>query len=815
MVRSYLLIAFRNIAKRKLYSFINSFGLSISIASCMLIILFISDEKSFDRFHVNKDRIFRIEEKKYNIDNPDAPDRYIRSASLQAGLKQALKDEVPEITYATRFNSGVRSVFRYEDKLFSEKITYVDRDFFHMFSFPILEGSKEKLFSTKAEIVITPSIATKYFGDEDPLGKTMLIGSQEEKPYIITGIIAEPPANSSLDFTILMPQENRSNYEKLLTLWTDTNSPTFVQLAPVADLKPFGENLTKFLRKHQGDRLARWEQFRREATFPIPDDATMLSLDYTALPDIHLKKEVEWAGVSDPQYSFILGGIAFLILVIACINYISLALTTSLARRKEVGMRKVVGALKSQLIRQFGLESLVLVLISMFVGFGLVILCLPFFNQFTGKEIALNRIDILQFISVSLGMTILVGALAGSYPAFFLSGFRPALVLKGRFNSKLHWGFTRPLVTLQFALSAFLIFASVVMNRQMEFVASEDLGFDQELVMVIPTQTGWNIAADDFVQRFRHAFLQDATVISVAGTSASFNRGSWRNDFKHGEENKTAFLYAVDQHYIETLGLQLLQGRNFDPLVASDTNAIIVNEAMVRQMHWKDPLNEYLNWRPDNKSYGDRVIGVVKDYHFLSLDQEIGPVILSIDRKRVGYLSTMLVKIAPGDLARTVSSIRETWKQIAPDKPFEYTFLDEDLTAQYRMYQQWTDIMALATGMAILIACLGLFGLSGIKAVNRTKEIGIRKVMGAGLKNIFVLLNKEYVWLSLVAFVLAVPASWYAMNKWLSSFQFHIPINWSLFVLSMFIGLAVAILSVSYHAIRAALLNPAETLKHE
>ena len=812
MIHNYLKVASRNIFKRKLYSFINAFGLSIGIAFCALIYLYIQDERSFDQFHVNKDHIYRMEVKHYNTWKPDPEHPYEYGAWLQTGLQPALKEELPEVEMATRYSPDEEAIVRYGDRVFKEKLTYVDVDFFKMFSFPLISGNAAKLFSNKSDIVITPAIAKKYFDTENPLGKTLVIDVGEEKSFIVSGVIEAPPSNSSIGFTMLAPQENRLRYEYNLTHWGNSNVPTFVQLRPNADLKQFSANLEKMTQKHMGDKIEKWT---KELITPLPAGVKLREFTYSPLTRIHLNKEIGWDKVSDPQYSLILGGIAILIMLIACINYVSLALTTSTSRRTEVGIRKVVGAHKNQLIYQFGLESILLALISMIIGLGLVFLFLPSFNQFTGKAISINLKDFLSLLSVSAGITLLVGIFAGSYPALFLSSFRPALVLKGGFTSKLYAGFTKPLVVLQFALSAFLMISSVIMYRQMNFVTSKDLGYNKEQVLVIPTQTGWNKKADEMVTRFRIRAQQEPSVLRVSGTSISFSKGYSQYGYKVKEENKSAYVYGVDPDYIPTLDLKVIQGRNFDQAILSDSNAIIVNEALVRDMKWTDPLNEYLNWKEDSLGMGSRIIGVVKDYHFQSLSDEIKPVFLSINTKDIGNLTNILVKVAPGDLSGSVKKLQAIWNDVALDKPFEYSFLDEDVAKQYESKQRWMSITGLSTGFAILISCLGLFGLAGINAVNRTKEIGIRKVMGAELSNIFILLNRQYIWLASIAFILAAPASWYVMNKWLADFKFRITIGWELFAVSMFSGLLLALITVSYHAIRVALVNPAETLKYE
>jgi len=813
MVGNYFKVAARNIQKRKFYSFINAFGLSIGLAFCMLIALYIQDERKFDQFHTNKNQIYRMEAKSYDTWQQKQGDPYEKWAWLQSGLGPVLKDELPEVERATRFNDGNRAIFRYGEKVFTERLTYVDKDFFTMFSFQLLKGNADKIFTDKAEIVLTPAIAQKYFGEEDPIGKTIEIDNNGVKSFTVTGIIEPPPAQSSLSYVMLLPQENRNNYQRNMENWGNYGTPTFVQLRADADLVVFKSNLEKIVEKYVGAVL---EQARKVSPIPIPADVKMLEYEFTPLPDIHLKKEISWEKVSDPQYSIILGGIALLIMLIACINYISLSLTTSASRRIEVGVRKVVGAQRNQLVYQFSFESLILAVISLVIGFALVILFLPSFNAFTNKSIELTLLNGVQLFSVGLALTLVTGLLAGSYPSLFLSRFKPAAVLKGGFTSRLQAGFTKPLVVLQFALSAFLIICSVMMYRQMQFITTKDLGYNKDQVLVIPTQAGWTEASDRVVEQFRTRAQQEPMIVSVTGTSSSFNQGYSRYGFKIKEEMKSAYVYAADPYYIPTLGITLLEGRNFDANIPADSNAVIVNESLVRDMKWTDPLNEYYNWREDSAGMGARVIGVVKDYHYLSLEQNFEPMFLSMDKRNVGYLTTLMVKVTAGDVTAGLDRVKAIWKELFPDKPFDYTFLDEDVAKQYSSYQRWMSIMGLATGFAILISCLGLFGLAGINAVNRTKEIGIRKVMGADMRTIFYLLNKQFVILAVIAFVLAAPLSWWFITKWyMKDFTFKVPVSWDLFALSMGVGLLLALATVSYHAIKVARVNPADTLKYE
>jgi putative ABC transport system permease protein len=813
MIDNYLKIAVRNVLKRKLYSFINAFGLSIGIAFCVLIYLFIQDEKSFDQFHANKDRIYRMHVSNFNSEAFEKGEKelYRKHAYMPAKLGEVMLDELAEVQHMTRIKNDVEGVMRYGDKIFKEKALCADSGFFQMFSFPLLRGDKNTVFRNSSDAVITEEIAKKYFGDDDPIGKIFSFSVNGEKTFTVVGVIAMPPANSSLSFKIILPTESQPWFAHSREQWGNFSFPTFVQLRQGTDLVAFKMHIDTLVQKYMADRLKRWRENNK-----VPAEYKVADFNFITLPNIHQAAEVSWEKVSDPKYSWILGGIAALILIIACINYVSLALTTSASRRVEVGIRKVIGAHRRQLVYQFGLESILLALISMAIGLGLAVLFLPAFNDFTGKSIVLTTSGSLPLLGIALVLALAVGVLAGSYPSLFLSKFLPALVLKGGFTSRVQAGFTKPLVVFQFFLSASLIICSVIMLRQMDYITTKDLGYNNEQLIAIESQSGWTTEADKTVEQFRNYVQGNPAVVGVAGTSASFNQGWSRYGYKIKDENKSAYVYRVDSKYIPLLGLELVTGRNFDEKIASDTLGVIVNEALVKDMGWTDPLNEHLNWREDTVGLGSPVIGVLKDYHFLSLEQEIEPLFLSMNKENVGFLTAMLVKITPEDIAGNVETVKKAWKKLFPDKPFEYTFVDQDVARQYESYSRWMNITGLSTAFAILIACLGLFGLAGINALNRTKEIGIRKVMGAELSNIFILLNRQYVLLATIAFILAAPVSWYVMNHWwLSSFKFKIEIGWELFAISMLVGLLVALITVSYHAIKAALINPAETLKYE
>jgi putative ABC transport system permease protein len=807
MWSNYFKIAGRNLLKRKMYSTINAVGLSIGIAFCILIFLFIRDEKSFDTFHKNKESIFRVEEKAYDVWEPDPENPYYYSAWLQAGLRNAVLDEIPQVDYATSFSNYGEVAINYKDQVFSENLTFVDQDFFSMFSFSSISGDQNQYLTELHHAVIPESYAQRIFGEEDPLDKIItIVLNGEKKNMTVSGVIEDAPTNSSLDYGILILPSNRSHYVMNLDKWYNFNTPLFIQLQENSGPEEVQAQLSTIVDKYMGESLA-----KRKLEYNIPDETVMFEYQLTNIEDIHLDTTISWTRSSDPKFTYILGGIALFILIIACINYVSLALTSSAGRSLEVGIRKAIGANRNQLLTQFSVEAIVLALLSLILALALVSVFLPSFNAFTDKNIRIDGMTALFMIGTGLGITMIIGLLSGSYPSLFLSGLNPIKVLK-RIGTRVNAGFTKPLVVIQYGLSGILIISSIIMLKQMNFITTRDLGYNQDQVVVVHTNQKFDESANRFIEQFRQKVAPYGEIESVTGTTSSFNNGYSLNGYMIDGEQKSAYVYAVDPYYIPSLNIQLLQGTNF---TASDSNALIVNEALVKDMGWENPLEEFLNWREDSLSAGARIIGVVKDYHFLSLEQKIEPMFLTLSSDDTGYLTTMLVRIASDNIPEAMEILRTSWVELAPDKPFDYSFLNEDVARQYEQYDRWTSIMTLSTFFAILISCLGLFGLAGINAVNRTKEIGIRKVMGAEIWNIFMLMNRQFILLVVISFIFAAPLSWWLMTQWLEGFTYSVTIGWDVFVLSCVIGLIVALLTVSYHSIKATRINPADTLKCE
>ncbi len=813
ILRNYFKVALRNFTKRKLYSFINAFGLSIAIAFSLLVYVFISDELSFDTFHVNRDRIYRIDSKNFDRQAFDLGSKnpYYYQAILPNRLPIDLQDQPGDWEYITLIKSVGQRPILHKDKSANQKITFTDSNFFDMFSFTLIAGSVHKLMQDPTDAVITQEIATSFFGDEDPIGKTIFLDfDQVTVSGFTVKAVVECPQNSSIQFEVLLPLESYEPFQQ--KAWNVYAYPTFVQLRKNVTPETFKVKLDTLINRNKKEWF---QQVRKENN--LPADFAVSEIILTKLTDVHFETKTRWSNASDPQYSWTLGGIAFLILCIASINYISFALTLSVSRRKEIGIRKTIGATGMQIFQQFNIESVTLSVFAALLGIGLAIVSLPLFNELTQKVIPLSSVDFMLGSSFLILMVFFIAFLAGSYPALIVSRVKPVLALKPAATG-FKVGFARPLVIVQFTMSAFLMISALIMYRQMKFITTKNLGYDSQHVISVPTNAGWNDNSDKAITRFRSKTQNNPHIIAVSGMNSSFNQGYNSMSLEHEGLEKQVYFYRADYKYLSLFDIQLLAGRNFNEGEGANLTSVIVNEAMVKAFEWSDPLTETVAIAGTD---GPRamVIGVVKDFHFRSLEEEILPVVITADpivpAFGGGFMGSLLIKLNAHDIPAAIHSAEQEWKSLYPDKPFDYTFVDEDVALQYKSYTRWMKITATATVLAIVIACLGLFGLSGINALGRTKEIGIRKILGADFKSIFITLNKPFIVLAIVAFILAIPASWYAMNVWLNNFVYRITIGWEIFAISIFSGVIVALISVSYHGIKSAHSNPAETLKYE
>ncbi|MDN4165147.1 ABC transporter permease [Cytophagales bacterium LB-30] len=816
MLKNYMGVAWRHIQKKKLYAGINAFGLSIALAFSVLVALFISDELNFDKVHSKANRLFLLYETRYDYRQAEEEASLLGSrnskfatqnAFLPAILGPTLKEEFPEVKKFTRITDAGGLAEVDGVVLVQEQVFGVDADFFSMFDVEVIEGNPAEWLKHPSDLILTQSTVEKYFPGGGAMGKTMRLQlGNESHEFIVKGIVADAPSNQSLEYEMIMTVERYPWFGQNKDSWTNFSFPNFVLLDEQADSYAFREKLTAFCEERFAKNI---EWMRGEQQ--VGEEVAVMELDAMPLSDIHLNKGLWFYRVSEPKNIYILGALCVFILLIANINYISLALTSASGRRFEVGVRKVMGAERQQLVVQFGVEALMMAFISMVLALGLATYFLPYFNEFTEKSLVLDGPTLAQMFAWALAFSVLVGLMAGIYPALVLSGFAPLRMLRQK-APRLNLVWLKPLVVLQFAISGLLIVSSLVMYRQMQLVLQADLGFNDDQVLVVPLHSGWSEEGNRLVEQCKVALSGDARIAYVSGTSISFSKGWSQYGYKVNEVEKHAFVYRVDPDYLNLLDIQLLQGRSFDASRPSEVRSIIVNEALVKDMGWEDPLSERLDWQ--NDSVGYEVIGVTKDYHFQSLTKETKPMFLTISNE-AGYMTTLLVKIKGNEIPQALEAVETAWKKLAPDKPFNYSFLDDDVASQYASYERWSRMMGIATVFAIVIACLGIFGLSGINALNRTKEIGIRKVLGANSWRLIYLLNKEYVLLATLAFVLAMPLSWWLMRDWLADFTYSISLGWELFVGALLVAVLVSTISVSYHAIRAVRSNPVEALKNE
>lgn len=781
MIKNYLTIAFRNFLRYKLYSVINILGLSIGIAFCILIYLFVQFEFSMDQFHKHKDRIYRVE----SVSMWGGALK--RDATIPCPLAPALAEEIPGIEKSSRYFERNAS-FLLNGRKQEEHVQYVDTAFLEMFSFRLIRGNKTTALDGLYNAVISERIAQKYFGDTDPIGKVM---QTEQRNFVVSGVVEDASKNSTLRADILLRIDQSICTDE--HPWTTSFINAFVLVKPGTQQEDIIKQANEVYAKN----------------FPSEDSPTT---SFTSLTAVYFDQDVSSFGgkrISNPSYSYILGGITLLILLIACVNYILLSLANASSRTKEVGVRKVLGATRQLLRRQYLGEAWLLTFIALLLGLTLAQLFLPAFNEFTQRELTLsfseNKLLILALVIILL----VTGFLAGSYPAYWLSRLLPAKILKGNTSYRIKAGLSNSLVTLQFSICVFFIICTLVMNRQLSYIREADLGFDHDLVVKIDIYRNSNhVDGKTIKERFENA-LQNEPDIEQMTATATFPGFCCAESFQYGDKQLTTDKAFVDYNFFNTLDIKITKGRSFSPDVASDsTAAVIINKALADELGYADPIG---NIYPMDSSV---IIGMVTDVHINSLEQKPGPALFQIG-KPGKYESALLVKIRGRNIPSTIKKFEETWRSLISDEPMVYSFLDEEVARMYEDYNRWQRIISLSTFFGILIACMGLFGLSGLHAANKSKEIAIRKVLGANMQGLLFLLNKNTLWIALLAFTLAVPFGYYAMSKWLENFAYRIDLAWYWFAVACLLGICIVFFTVSYHTLKAATTNPVKSLKYE
>ena len=788
MLKTYIKLAYRNLIKEKAYSIINIAGLTIGLASSILILLWVQNELSYDKFHKNANQVYRIVS-----DFGDA-----KSAANSAGMPGGLKAELPVVKNIVRIQPANNTLLEAGNKKFQEDgAFYADASFMDVFSYPLVKGDRATALSQVNAILITQATATKYFGNEDPIGKTMRQDNKENLQ--VTGVLANIPANSDLQFDFILPMTSlaRTNNDLKNNVWDNFNFWDYIQLDKNFD--PSANNLTKL--EQQID-----QQFHKHS----PGTKALFYLQ--PLTKIHLAPDRlgDMPAHGNAQYVSIFFIIAILILVVACINFMNLATARSARRAKEIGLRKVAGALRGQLVIQFLSESVLISFLSLVLALFLVRLVLPEFNELASRKLTLDFMNVQLWLSL-IGIALLTGLISGSYPALFLSCFNPVKVLKG--NVKSMGGnllFRNTLVVVQFMVSIVLLVGTVVIYKQLKFIRDRNPGFEKASLLYIP-MTGdiWGKQ-----QAFKDELAQNPLTSNFAVTSdLPTNLGGWTLsvgwDGKDPHSQMSFPVMAVNDNFTHTFGMQVIAGRSFSSAFKTDSTSYLINEKMAVTMG----LNANTAVGKPLTLWGNKgtIIGVVRDFNFKPIQQSIEPLIMPFN-KMGGYV---VVRTIPGKTTATIQALAKISQELNPAYPFKFDFLDQDLSNLYKGEQQMGNIFNLFAILGIFISCLGLYGLSAFMAEQRTKEIGVRKVLGASVFNLVYLLSSGITKLIVIAIIIAIPVSWYAVNGWLAGFAYHINVSWLVFFIAAFAALSIAWITVSYESVKAAIVNPIKSLKTE
>lgn len=789
MLKNHLVIALRHLFANKGYFFINTMGLSIGIASCLLIFLFVRHEWTYDAFHEKSDRLYRVLAAGVGYDgNP------FTSASTPLPLASALKQQYTDVVRSVRVLDQDLEIRIGEDQYRQEQALFCDASFLEMFSFPVIEGDRSSALNDVNSTVISRSAAEKYFGGDSPLGRQLLAGGAL---LTVAGVLENAPANSSIQFDLLIPFGKTPEIvpwiSNAIGRWNYASASTFIELSGPEQAASLEGQLPDFVETH-------YPSFMSRQLIPQP------------ITEMYLDQEVRFGlgPTSDPNLSYILICTALLVLFIACVNFMNLAVCRFSSRAKEVGLRKVFGAKQTQIMGRYMGETTVQCGFALVLGVVLAHLFLPVFNMLAGRSLVLDYLSSGSTIAALLVLTALVALVSGSYPSLVLSRFNPVAIFKRQVQIGGPNLFVRGLMVVQFGLSALLVISILIMTRQLDFVRTGDVGFNPGNVVVIQTEPGSAI-----YDVFRNRIASYGEVLQVSGASHTFGEGRFLGQSAYTNQDGTleAYMFTVDYDYVNTLQLRMAAGRDFSRDFGGDeAGSCIINEAAAREMEWEDPVGRKL-------PHGYTVIGVVRDYNYQSKHQEVEPVILSLASSAMGEISNqfrfILVRISGRDVSATLSLLGDAWRETVPEAPFEFAFLEDDVARFYQDEQNLARIFSYSAAFALLIACLGVYGLVSLDAARRTREVGIRKVMGAAAGDIVSLLSRQFVILVVIGNVLAWPAAWWLMNAWLADFAYRTEIGAVPFIAAGLVVMATALLTVSVHAFRSTLLDPAEALRRE
>ncbi|MEM1338807.1 MAG: ABC transporter permease [Bacteroidota bacterium] len=815
MIRNYLKIAWRNLLKRKVFTAINILGLAIGVASCLTIGRYVTYELSYDRFHQKGDRIARI------VLKAKIGDEIIEEATTPSPVASALVQDLPEVKSAARIRYvGEPKVTYKENSLRHGQFAFVDPDFFRIFTLPLLKGDTKTALEKPNSLIVTESQARRYFGNEDPIGKTLEIEGigfyttdgymHNDGIYTVTGVMADLPKNSHFDYQLYASMS--SNKGAAGQSWISGNYLTYVLLNTTSNLERLQDNLPEIVKKYMGEQLQQALGMSQEEFLSSGNRVGLYAEPLSAIHFSEVKSDHIKHGNSKTVYMF--GAIALFMLVIACINFMNLSTAVARKRSREIGMRKVLGSKQRQLVFQFLAEALLASLAGTLIGLLLWALALPYFNNIANTEFKLLQIFSPSFLVVVGGLMVLVALMAGSYPAFFMSSFRPVTALKKRFVPSGSSAVRNALVVFQFIVSITLIIATLVVSNQMNYVLNKDVGYNREQMIVI--RSAGHLGDD--LKAFKEIVQQDARVLSASNSAfvpagpsdQSINIVTTKHQIPQTLRTNT---YHIDEAYIPTLGMEIVNGRNFSKDFGNERNNIIINQTAVKTFGFEgDPVGQTLSVSTDNK--GGRqdltIVGVVRDFHSRSLHEVIEPLIMDHNP----YYG-LIVRAQTQDIANLVQTIKTQWDALKSGETFEYAFLDELYQETYRKESNTKTILQFFAVLTILVACLGLFGLVTFTAEQRFKEIGVRKVLGSTVTQIVQLLAKDFLKWVVVALFIAFPLSYYLMNLWLEDFSYRIQIQWWVFLVAGLCTMAIAFVTISLKSIKAALMNPVKSLRTE
>ena len=817
MLKNYFTIAFRNLRKHSFFTAINVIGLSVGISICLVILLFVRNEYQYDRHHENYDRIYRI-----HSDIVFGGNHYDMTFA-PSPMAATLVSDYPEVETAIRFRQrGSYLIKREIENIKENNVIWADKDFFKIFTVPLISGNADKALEEPNSIAISKKISDKFFPNESALGQTLILNNDITAK--VTAVYEDMPATSHFHFDVIIAMAGLEEAQR--TVWLSNNFQTYILLREGADSQELSGKLPQLVANHMMPQILQFlgDDFTPEK---FVEAGNNLSYSLQPLSDIHLRSSLygEFEPNFDITYVYLFVVIAVFILIIASINFMNLSTARSTNRAKEVGVRKVMGSLRSHLMRQFLTESILLSLMSFVLAIGLAYLLIPIFNSLSARDLSIPFYESTFYASVIIG-SLVIGFLAGIYPSFFLSSFKPVNVLKGNVSLGMKSGMIRSsLVVFQFMISILLVIGTAAVYMQLNYIQNKNLGFNKDQVIVVDDAYALGDGRVSYKNEImRNGFMTSASItgfLPVDGSSRS-DTPWWAEGKEANQDNMVSIQnWEVDHDYIKTLGMKILEGRDLSIDFPSDSSAVILNESAVQAFGFSgEPIGQRINTFSDGPN-GEldkenlqalTVIGIVENFHFESLKQNVGPVMLFLsDRPR----GNILFRFQSAETGEVISVLEEKWNEVAPDQPFSYFFLDDSFGKMYEAETRLGTIFGIFSSVAIIIACLGLFALTAFTAEQRTKEIGIRKVLGASVSGIVIMLSKDFGKLVVIAFAIATPFAWWGVNKWLEAYQYKVEIGWPVYLFAGITAFAVAWITMSFQSIRAALSNPVNSLRSE